>query len=168
MQTLQRHADPYLPPWTRTWSTQRRLGFGLLAILPLFLLMAVLTLVIATALGAPLEPNVPAWLFYNHVGVQFLVLLIFGHLMLGNARLTGRARLIWAALFLFAAPFSIPVYWAIHVWNPTPNMPDEQTPHTRLDRHVHVYDFDYTHSTYDRRTERRPDGAVVHHVDATI
>lgn len=167
MQTVQRHADPSIPPWTGTWSTKRRLGFGLVAIIPLLLLMALFASVLGNVLGASFETDTLPVLFYTHVGAQFITLLVFGHLMLGNARLSGRARLVWAALFLFAAPFAIPVYWAIHVWNPSPRMPDEQTPHTQLDRHVHVYDYDYTRGKH-RGTERRADGSVVHHVDATV
>ena len=166
MQTVQRHADPYIPPWTASWSKQLRLGFGFLAFLPGFLLTVFFASLAGRMLGIEFASNVLPLLFYTHVGAQFIVLLLFGHLMISNALLSDRARLIWAALFLFAAPFAIPLYWGLHLWHPESRMPDEQTPHTSLDRHVHVYDYDYTHGRH-HEDELRDDGAMIHHVDAT-
>src|SRR5687768_12079111 len=40
METVQRHAEPAIPPWTEQWSTRRRLGFGVVALIPTALLAA--------------------------------------------------------------------------------------------------------------------------------
>lgn len=166
MQTAQRHPDPYIPPWTDQWSTKRRLGFGFLAILPLTMLTILFVLVIANLFGAGFETDLLPVLFYTHVGTTFITLLVYAHLMFANPRLTRRAKGVWAALYFFAAPFSIPVYWGIHIWARDPMVPDAQTPHSTREHGIHVYDYDYTGDPSDR-VDRREDGAVVHHVDAT-
>lgn len=156
METRQRHAEPYFPPWTDQWPRRRQLGFGVLAFVPLLLLSASF---LAFSVRAPLSPV----LVYIHVGSQFITLLLFGHLMIANPHLSSTAKAAWSVGFLFLAPFVIPLYWAIHVWNVGAHhpMPSELDQVRGLDREVHVYDYDYTAAPPEEAI-RRPDGAIVH------
>jgi hypothetical protein len=157
MDTSQRNAEPYISPWTEHWPRKRQLGFGFLAAIPGLLLGAAF---LSWFAGAGFLPP----LVYVHVGFQFITLLIFGHLLVGNPRLSGSAKLVWAVGFLFLAPFVIPLYWAIHVWEAESSLPmPSEMQRQRPEREVHVYDIDYEGSTA-RESERRPDGAIIHHL----
>lgn len=166
METRQRHAEPTIPPWTEEWSTRRQLGFGLVALIPLTLLVSTFLawLLARLGVGTPVTSELVPLLFYVHVGAQFITLLVFGHLMIANPMLSGAMKLVWGAGFLFLAPLAIPSYWALHVWNEEATVPSESS--LRRPRHeIHVYDYDY--ETHQKGVERREDGAIIHHVDAS-
>lgn len=166
METEQRHAEATIPPFTREWSGRRQLGFGVLACIPAFLLVSTFLcwFLSGVGVGTPFTWELLPLLFYTHIGAQFITLLVFGHLMVANPELSGAAKLVWGVGFLFLAPFAIPTYWALHVWQEEPTVPSEaqQRPPTRQ---IHVYDYDYR--THQRGRERRPDGAIIHHLDAS-
>jgi len=166
METEQRHAEPTIPPWTAAWSSQRQLGFGVVACIPLFLLASTFLcwFLSASDVGLPFTWELLPLLFYTHVGAQFITLLVFGHLMIANPMLSGAAKLVWGVAFLFLAPFAIPTYWALHVWQTEATVPSEGQ-HRRPRHEIHVYDYDY--ETHQRGTERRADGAIIHHLDAS-
>lgn len=151
-------------PWT--WSSSRRAGYGLLAIVPLALLMALVTV---GTLGAALSSSALLYealpvLAYTHVVAQFITLLIFGHLLMRHPNLERRHKLGWGAAFLVAAPFSVPTYWLLHVLRAPSRLPSESREQESV-RHIHVYDYDYT-PRQRRGEEVRPDGVKVHHVPA--
>lgn len=151
-------------PWT--WSSSRRAGYGLLAIVPLALLMALATVGILGAItgsSALLYETLPI-LAYTHVFAQFITLLIYGHLLMRNPNLERRHKLTWGAAFLVAAPVAVPTYWLLHVLRSPSRLPSE-TRETESARHIHVYEYDYT-PRKRRSEERRPDGVVVHRVPA--
>lgn len=157
METSQRHAEPYFPPWTERWPRRRQLGFGVLAAIPPVLLAAAFLAWFASSAMLPV-------LVYVHVGAQFITLLLFGHLMIGNPRLSSSTKAAWSVGFLFLAPLAIPLYWAMHVWDAgeearTPAELQRRPP----ERQVHVYDYDYTQPEA-RESERRDDGSILHHV----
>ncbi len=156
MDTCQRHAEPQLSPWTERWPKGRQLGFGLLAASPALLLTAMFLAWFAEAPWLPV-------LVYVYVGLQFLALLLFGHLLVGNPHLSGAAKLVWAVALLSLPPFVIPVYWGLHVWEAEKKLPMPSELQRRPPaREVHVYDVDYDLRT-PRESERRPDGTTVHH-----
>ena len=151
-------------PWT--WSASRRAGYGLLAIVPLALLLALVTV---GTLGAVANSSFLLFealpvLAYTHVTAQFITLLIFGHLLMRNPQLERRQKLTWGAAFLFAAPFSVPTYWLLHVLRAPSRLPAESR-EVESARHIHVYEYDYTPKKR-RGTRRRADGVVVHRVPA--
>ncbi len=164
METRQRHAEPTISPWTDRWPTQRQLGFGIVALIPLALLGATfLTWSLSAAdIGLPATHDLVPVLFYTHVGSQFITLLVYGHLMVANPYLGGAMKLVWGAGFLFLAPFAIPAYWALHVWREEPTDPSELSRHPPA-REVHVYDYDF--ETHREGLEQRDDGSIVHRVD---
>lgn len=166
METRQRHAEPYISPWTDRWPRQRQLGFGLVAMIPLVLLATTFLVWFLSAIdvGTPLTADLLPLLFYTHVGAQFITLLVYGHLMVANPALSGAMKLVWGIGFLFLAPFAIPTYWALHVWREEESDPSELQ-RGRPAREVHVYDYDY--ETHRRGLEQRDDGSIVHHVDAS-
>jgi hypothetical protein len=165
METYQRHAEPAIPPWTQQWSYQRRLGFGIVSIIPLVMLMVALGCLTLATLGIarPASVEVLPLLFYMHIGAQFITLLVFGHLMIANPSLGDVTKLIWGIAFLFMAPFAIPTYWAAHVRREEPTLPSLSMA-VPAQHEVHVYDYDY--ETHQEGTEVREDGAIVHHIDA--
>lgn len=164
METRQRHAEPYISPWTDRWPKRRQMGFGLVAFIPLILLATTFVVWFLSALqiGTPATDDVLPVLFYLHVGAQFITVLVFGHLMVAHPLLSGATKLVWGAAFLFLAPFAIPTYWALHVWQEDETDPAEIL--RRPLREVHVYDYDY--ETHEHGLEQRDDGSIVHHVDA--
>lgn len=164
METRQRHGAPTISPWTDRWPTQRQLGFGLLALIPLALLtsMFLVWLLSAAHVGEPGTTSLVPVLFYTHVGAQFITLLVYGHLMISNPYISGAMKLVWGAGFLFLAPFAIPAYWALHVWRQEPTDPSELQ--RRPPSHeVHVYDYDF--ETRREGLEQREDGSIVHRLD---
>ncbi|HJL16014.1 MAG TPA: hypothetical protein RMH99_10170 [Sandaracinaceae bacterium LLY-WYZ-13_1] len=160
MDTVQRHAEPYIPTRTERWPRSWKMGFGLIAFIPPVLLGLALLALVVDMVGAGLGNALPI-LFYVHVGAQFITLLLFGHLMVSNERLTGPARAIWAAAFLFLAPVAIPLYWWIHVVRERESAHPSASVETSRTATVHVHDYDYTSSGPDE-DHRRPDGSVVH------
>jgi hypothetical protein len=165
METMQRHATPAIPPWTSTWSVRRRLGFGIVAIYPAVLLVAMFVTWMVTGVGDPDPPGIVPGLFYVHVASQFITLLVFGHLMIANPSISSGTKLLWGLCFLFLAPLAIPFYWFLHVWHSEPQLPSESSRVGPHDREIHVYDFDYeTHRAVGVR--RQDDGAILHHIDA--
>ncbi len=165
METRQRHAEPYISPWTDRWPRQRRLGFGLVALIPLVLLTTtfVVWFLSAVQIGSPVTDDLLPLLFYTHVGAQFITLLVYGHLMIANPTLSGAMKLLWGMGFIFLAPFAIPTYWALHVWQDDETDPSEWQRHPPS-REIHVYDYDY--ETHQQGLELREDGSIVHRVDA--
>lgn len=154
-----------LHPYTALWPMHRKLGVGAVAAIPLILLFALFAVLIVHVADVAHETTsglLPV-LFYIHVGAQFVTLLVFGHLMTSNPILSPRAKTGWSIAFLLFAPFTIPAYWFAHVWHGAGAIVARRRPDGRPPQ-VHVYDFDYE----GRRsgTERRADGALVHHVDA--
>lgn len=168
METRQRYGTAAIPPWTADWTSKRQLGFGVVALIPLALLIAgfVDFALFAGGIGLPYTSDAVPLLFYTHVGAQFITLLVFGHLMIGNPQLSSGTKLVWGVAFLFAAPFAIPTYWLLHVWHSEAQMPSESTRIGPHDRQIHVYDFDYAEHR-PRGVYRREDGSVAHHIDVT-
>jgi hypothetical protein len=164
METIQRHPIPMIPPWPSTWPIQRKIGFGFVAIIPLALLALTFMGFLLSTIGTPFAQEALAVLFYTHVGSQFITLLVFGHLMVGNPALSPNAKMMWGFAFLFLAPFAIVAYWVMHVMRATavPGQTADDLP----GRHVHVYDYDYT-DPQPRGTQRREDGVLIHHIDMT-
>lgn len=106
---------PTISPRTHTWSTERRLMYGVLAALPgVLLFFTAATGIGATASDASM--TVPAILFYVHVASQLLVLMLFGHLMTANRQLSPVGKLVWGTYFLLLAPAAVLSYWYVHVW----------------------------------------------------
>ncbi len=98
---------------------ERRLGFGLLASLPLALLFfTVLAGIGAQVAGASIAAA--TMLMYTHFATQLLVLMIFGYLMVSNRRLPVAGKWLWGAFFLVFAPVAVPAYWFVHVWRAEP------------------------------------------------
>jgi hypothetical protein len=98
------------------WRLTYRLGYGALALAPALLLIS--SLFSAVAAGVSQEAlGMTAELLYVHIGVQFLVLLVFGHLMMTNPSVESAERWFWGAAFLVGAPVATLAYWYIHVWN---------------------------------------------------
>lgn len=166
METRQRHAEPYISPWTDRWPKKRQLGFGGVALIPLTLLATTFLVwfLSAAGIGMPVTYDLLPLLFYTHVGAQFITLLVFGHLMVANPLISGATKLVWGAAFLFFAPFAIPTYWALHVWREEETDPSEMQ-QRRPAREVHVYDYDY--ETHGHGIEQRDDGSIVHRIDAS-
>jgi hypothetical protein len=165
MDAQQRHG-PVLLPWTERWPVRRKLGFGLVACIPLGLLAATFLswLLSELRVGGPLTAQAVTLLFHAHIGAQFITLLVFGHLMIGNPRLSGSSKLVWTSAFLFLAPFAVPTYWALHVWQDETRTSRVSAGPERSRLEIHVYHYDY--ETHRSGVERREDGTVVHHVDA--
>jgi hypothetical protein len=160
METVQRNANPAIPPWPHTWSRRRQLGFGIVAFIPIVLLAATLLALVLTAFGvAPRLYGALPILAYTHVTSQFITLLVVGHLMVGNPALSGGMKLVWGFFFLFAAPFAVAAYWLFYIWRA-----DEKGAPDVVGRHVHVYDYDYEGD--GAVTQRRDDDAILHHIDA--
>jgi hypothetical protein len=87
----------------------------MLALLPLLLL----TVAAISGIGASMADRsmlVPAVLFYTHVGTQFLVVAIFGHLMTANRVISRPGKFAWGAYLIFLAPAAVIAYWYVHVW----------------------------------------------------
>ncbi|HJL16013.1 MAG TPA: hypothetical protein RMH99_10165 [Sandaracinaceae bacterium LLY-WYZ-13_1] len=159
MDTVQRHANPYIPPRTERWPTKWKLGFGFIAALPPLLLGAALTSLLI-GLAIPTGDLLPI-LFYVHVGTQFITLLLFGHLMISNPRLSDTARVIWGVVFLLMAPVGIPLYWWIHVVREAETTHPSATSELEETATVHVHVYDYRGGA--RHGDRaRPDGTIIH------
>lgn len=160
MQTMQRHADPYITPWTERWPRKMRLGFGLVAFLPTLLLGLVVLVLLASFVGAEVAGVLPI-LFYVHVGAQFITLLLFGHLMVSSPHLKGGARTMWTIGFLLLAPVTIPLFWWIHIMRAEDQLHPSTRSELKASARVDVHDYDYT-GEGEERDRRREDGAFIH------
>jgi hypothetical protein len=170
-ETVRPQAEPYIPPWTERWPRSRRLGFGIVAFVPTLLLLTTFLVALAAAgrVGYSLVDDVLPILFYTHVGSQFITLLVFGHLLIDNPRLSDRAKVVWGLGFLFLAPAVIPLFWWVHLMHPdTDRYSSETGAKTEAGGgHVHVYDFDYSAREHPPEGEReRADGSIAHEIDA--
>lgn len=84
---------------------RRLLAF--LAVIPGVLLM----LAAATLLALGSSSGVGLVLLIGHVVTQFIVLLVYGSLVMNDRGLGGPGRALWASAFLFAAPLALPAYY---------------------------------------------------------
>jgi hypothetical protein len=131
----ERGPEAAIPPRTYRWPLDRKLGFGALALVPLLLLIAALFAAFVTA--AVGVTSVAAMLMYVHVGAQFLVLVLYAHLLVGNPSLDAPGKVLWAAFMLVLAPAATLAYWYVHVWHAEP-------PERRHD--VHVVELHESHA----------------------
>lgn len=155
-----------MPPWPETWSTERKVGFGFVAMIPLALLVVTFLCFLLSTFGSRHAEEALPVLFYTHVGAQFITLLIYGNLMIANPALGPTGKMLWGIAFLFLAPFAIATYYVMHVLHPMWPPPPSALPRHGPQRRVHVYDFDYSeHRAHG--TQRREDGVLVHHIDVT-
>ena len=107
--------DDAMNPRTHRWPRSRKLGFGVLAILPGLLLFATVVAALGEALvGGPI--GAVAMLAYTHVVSQLIVLVLYAHLLTANRHLHGPGITAWVAFFLLLAPVAVPLYWYLHVW----------------------------------------------------
>ncbi|UJR84068.1 hypothetical protein [Sandaracinus amylolyticus] len=87
---------------------------GVLALTPGLLL----TLAIATFLVAGTSSGAGLVLLASHVITQFIVLLIYGALLVEDEGLDPLGRALFAMTFLFGAPVALPVYYLLRVLIP--------------------------------------------------
>lgn len=88
-----------------------RLGYGLLAAVPLVLLLLSGLVAVSASLG------VAAQLLYVHVAAQFIVLLMYGDLLMKSKAIDTTGRVLWGAYFLMLAPVAVLSFWYLHVWS---------------------------------------------------
>ena len=106
-----------IDPHTDRWTRKERWGYGVLAFIPLFLLMAVgligaIDVFYPHGLGLT---DAAAILLYTHFAAQFLVLAIFGKLLIEHETLSTNAKIGWGIAFLCIAPVAVIAYWLMHV-----------------------------------------------------
>ena len=144
-----------IDPDTAHWPMRRRVGFGILALMPTTLLLAALTLGVAHFAMPRTEiiTDLAAILLYVHVAAQGIVLLIFGHLLFDHEGFDLTDKVWWGAAFLFAAPVSIPIYWVLHIL---------AEGKTREESKVHVYDTSYVDDGEADGDHDREDGTRIH------
>ncbi|MGF1464823.1 MAG: hypothetical protein ACFCGT_01705 [Sandaracinaceae bacterium] len=99
-----------------TWPLKQRLAFGVLALVPVVLLVASLIAAVVASLSESVELAVPAMLVYVHVVTQLIVLYIFGYLLMTNNSLDGVRKGLWAVYFVVLAPAALLTYWFVYVW----------------------------------------------------
>ena len=94
-----------------------------LAVLALvtFLPGLLLLVVLGAALGGVSGATVLGLLF-AHITTQFIVLVVYGTILLRDQGLDQVGRFMWGAMFLFAAPLSLPAYLFLRVMRPVPPM----------------------------------------------
>lgn len=91
--------------------TSRKLGYGALALLPALLLAVSGLSAVVADLGTA------AQLLYVHVAAQFIVLLMFGDLLMKSRAMDSTGRVLWGAYFLLLAPAAVLSFWYVHVWS---------------------------------------------------
>jgi hypothetical protein len=106
-----------IDPRTRRWAPRARWGFGILAVMPLALLIVGGTLALLDVMvpGHHVLTDLAAMTLYMHFATQFLVLAIFGKLLLEHDEITATGRLWWGVFFLVLAPVAVFAYWIVHV-----------------------------------------------------
>jgi hypothetical protein len=110
------------------WRADRAI-LGMISLLPGFLFVAGVVLTALDTTAGPL-------LLITHFITQFIVLLVFGSLLIADAGLDGGGRAMWAFAFLFAAPVAIPIYYVFRELVPP-----------RAPRHVRVVDVSGEHGS---------------------
>lgn len=144
-----------IDPDTAHWPTRRRVGFGILALMPPMFLLAALGLGVANLLAprAEIITDFAAVFAYVHVVSQGIVLLVFGHLLFDHVGFDTTDKVWWGAAFLFAAPVSIPVFWVVHIL---------AEGKTAEEMKVHVYDTSYVQGDDAPAIQDREDGSRIH------
>ena len=145
-----------IDPDTAHWPTRRRVGFGILALMPTTLLIGALGLGVANFLAprAEIITDLAAVLAYVHVVSQGIVVLIFGHLLFDHEDFDLTDKVWWGAAFLLAAPVSIPIFWVLHIL---------AEGKTKSEMKVHVYRTSYVDADGAPEVEDREDGPRIHH-----
>lgn len=90
---------------------------ALVTFLPGLLLLAVGIAALAGVSGATV-----LGLLFAHITAQFIVLVVYGTILLRDEGLDQVGRFMWGAMFLFAAPLSLPAYLFLRVMRPVPKM----------------------------------------------
>ena len=106
------------------WIVPMKLALGLVTVAPLATLAVVVTLILSSPASPGASPGdaatdfagmIAPLLFAVFATVPLLVFYIW-HATTRAAVDHDSTRLIWALLLFFAAPFTMPVYWFVHVW----------------------------------------------------
>jgi hypothetical protein len=90
---------------------------ALVTFLPGVLLLVVLVAALAGVTGTTL-----LGLLFAHITAQFIVLVVYGTILVRDQTLDRLGRAMWAAMFLFAAPLSLPAYLLLRLARPMPPM----------------------------------------------
>lgn len=111
-ETAHREPEEYSRPSSMSQTT--RVVIGLLAFVPLALVIVLLVQVVATA-GDPVAAAQATGAPYGTVLVLALLIFFFAAFVFNDRRIPIRAKRLWLAGFILGGPIVIPLYWYLHV-----------------------------------------------------